>query len=65
MTLGGSWSQDDRSNVNNWVNNPNIGSFNNDARRVPKMMWDLIKNLKVTNSNSALLTIYKLREETW
>ena len=44
MTLGGSWGQDDRSDVNNWINNPTIGSFNDNATRIPKMMWDLISN---------------------
>ena len=44
MTLGGSWDQDDRSDVNNWINNTSIGSFNDNAKRIPNMMWDLISN---------------------
>ena len=36
MTFGGRWKEDDRTNINNRDNDANIGSFNVNAKHVPK-----------------------------
>lgn len=36
FTFGGIWGEDDRTNIDNWIENDTIGSFNNNAKRVPQ-----------------------------
>ena len=42
MTLGGSWEEDDRTNIGNWQNDTSIGDFNINPVRIPKTIWDFI-----------------------
>ena len=42
MTFGGSWDEDNRADINNWLNDPSLGSFNINPRRTPKEMWDVM-----------------------
>jgi len=42
FTFGGHWVEDNRTNIDNWANNPTIGGFNNEAKRVPKASSDFV-----------------------
>ena len=40
MSFGGSWLEGDRRDINSWQNS--LGSFNDDPKRIPKMMYDVM-----------------------
>ena len=65
MTFGGSWSGNDRTKINNWNNNPNIGGFNNEARRVSQGMWEYISSQTCVSPNSAVPTQTCSQNNDW
>jgi Cys-rich repeat protein len=43
-TFGGHWNGGDRSNVNNWLSDDGVKTWSQDARRVPKTMYEHVSS---------------------
>ena len=58
LTFGGNWDiiGTNRNDINNWINNPDIGTFSIDPKRVPKTMWDFISTQTCVEPNVAVPT---------
>jgi len=60
LTFGGHWDKDDRRNIANWVNNPTIGDFNVDAKRVPKASNDFVPRNHVCTIPTQMISLIVL-----
>eukprot|EP00584_Thalassiosira_punctigera_P000888 CAMPEP_0172536456 /NCGR_PEP_ID=MMETSP1067-20121228/8218_1 /TAXON_ID=265564 ORGANISM="Thalassiosira punctigera, Strain Tpunct2005C2" /NCGR_SAMPLE_ID=MMETSP1067 /ASSEMBLY_ACC=CAM_ASM_000444 /LENGTH=1048 /DNA_ID=CAMNT_0013321535 /DNA_START=304 /DNA_END=3450 /DNA_ORIENTATION=- len=53
-TFGGIWNEDDRTDIDNWLNDATIGSFNIDAKRVSKGMYEFVSSQTCTSPNGVV-----------
>ena len=62
MSFGGSWVGDDRRDINNWQNS--LGSFNDNPKRIPKMMYDVMSNRGTCVATSGLVPSVVCEEDS-
>ena len=66
MTFGGSWDEDDRTNIVNWIEDPTIGdSINTNAKRIPYGMWEHVSSTTCVTPDGPVPEVACVIDSDW